>query len=148
MAFPVLMAVAGAFGAVSIPLPGVGAGIALSGIVSGAMVMFAVLMPVRAAMMIVGVFALFYGHAHGAELSASANPMADALGFVSATGTLHLSGSAVGSLGKSPLGHDSFDRQRVPDRDGTKLRRLICLPTRMARFRVGAGSIRVRRIRW
>ncbi len=99
VAFPVIMAVAGAFGAVGVPLPGVEVGIALSGIVLGAMVLFAVKMPVWTAMMIVGVFAIFHGHAHGAELPTSVNPMAYALGFVLATGTLHLSGIAVGALG-------------------------------------------------
>lgn len=99
VAFPVIMAVAGAFGAVGVPLPGVEVGIALSGIVLGAMVLFAVKMPVGTAMMIVGVFAIFHGHAHGAELPTSVNPMAYALGFVLATGTLHLSGIAVGALG-------------------------------------------------
>ena len=104
IAFPVIMAVAGAFGAAGVPLPGVEVGIALSGIVLGAMVLFAVRMPVWTAMIIVGVFAVFHGHAHGAELPAAANPMAYALGFVLATGTLHLCGIAVGGLGKWPVG--------------------------------------------
>lgn len=104
VAFPVIMAVAGAFGVAGIPLPGVEAGIALSGIVLGAMVLFAVQMPVRAAMAIVGVFAVFHGHAHGTELPDAANPMAYALGFVLATGLLHLCGIALGTLGKWPVG--------------------------------------------
>lgn len=104
VAFPVIMAVAGAFGAAGIPLPGVEVGIALSGIVLGAMVLFAVKMPVWAAMVLVGVFAVFHGHAHGAELPTAANPVAYALGFVLATGTLHLCGIAIGGLGKWPVG--------------------------------------------
>lgn len=104
IAFPMIMAVAGAFGATGVPLPGVEVGIALSGIVLGAMVLFAVRMPVWAAMMIVGVFAVFHGHAHGAELPLSANPMAYALGFVLATGTLHLCGIGIGTLGQWPVG--------------------------------------------
>lgn len=104
VAFPVIMAVAGAFGAVGVPLPGVEVGIALSGIVLGCMVLFAVKMPVWSATVLVGVFAVFHGHAHGAELPSSANPMAYALGFVLATGTLHLSGIAIGALAKWPVG--------------------------------------------
>jgi urease accessory protein len=104
VAFPVIMAVAGAFGAAGVPLPGVEVGIALSGIVLGCMVLFAVQMPVWAAMSIAGVFAVFHGHAHGVELPSSANPMAYALGFVLATGTLHLCGIAIGGLGKWPAG--------------------------------------------
>lgn len=104
IAFPMIMAVAGAFGVAGVPLPGVETGIALSGIMLGAMVLFAVQAPVWAALLFVGVFAVFHGHAHGAELPLSADPMAYALGFVLATGTLHLSGIAVGGLGKWPLG--------------------------------------------
>jgi urease accessory protein len=104
IAFPVIMAVAGAFGVAGVPLPGVEVGIALSGMVLGAMVLFAVQMPVWAAMMIVGVFAVFHGHAHGAELPSAANPMAFALGFVLSTGTLHLCGIMIGGLGRWPVG--------------------------------------------
>ncbi len=102
--FPVIMAVAGAFGAAGLPLPGVEIGIALSGIVLGAMVLFAVQVPVWAAMTLVGVFAIFHGHAHGTELPGAVNPLAYALGFVLATGTLHLSGIAIGALGTWPVG--------------------------------------------
>ncbi len=104
VAFPVMMAIAGAFGAAGVPLPGVETGIALSGIVLGVMVLFSVQVPVRVAMALVGVFAVFHGHAHGAELPVSVNPMAYALGFVISTGLLHLCGIAVGSLGKWPVG--------------------------------------------
>ena len=104
VAFPVMMAIAGAFGAAGVPLPGVETGIALSGLVLGAMVLFAVQVPVWAAMAMVAVFAVFHGHAHGAELPVSVNPLAYALGFVLSTGALHLSGIAVGTLGKWPAG--------------------------------------------
>jgi urease accessory protein len=102
--FPVIMAVAGALGAAGLPLPGVEVGIALSGIVLGAMVLFAVQVPVWAAMTLVGVFALFHGHAHGTELPGALNPLAYALGFVLATGALHLCGIAFGALGTWPFG--------------------------------------------
>ena len=104
VAFPVFMAIAGAFGVAGLPLPGVEVGIALSGIVLGAMVLFAVQVPVWTAMTLVAVFALFHGHAHGAELPAAADPMAYALGFVLTTGMLHLSGIAIGALGRWPVG--------------------------------------------
>lgn len=104
IAFPVIMAVAGAFGVAGVPLPGVEVGIALSGIVLGGMVLFAVQVPVWAALTMVGVFAIFHGHAHGMELPQAANPMAYALGFVLSTGLLHLSGIAIGTLGNWPVG--------------------------------------------
>lgn len=104
IAFPVMMAVAGAFGASGVALPGVETGIALSGLVLGGMVLFAVQVPLWAAMAMVGVFAVFHGHAHGTELPVAANPMAYALGFVISTGALHLCGIAVGALGRWPAG--------------------------------------------
>ncbi|MGL6208635.1 MAG: HupE/UreJ family protein, partial [Paracoccaceae bacterium] len=80
VAFPVIMAVAGALGAAGVLLPGVEVGIALSGIVLGAMVLFAVQVPLWAATAMVGVFAVFHGHAHGAELPGAVNPIAYAAG--------------------------------------------------------------------
>ena len=102
--FPLAMAVAGAVGAAGIPLPGVEVGIALSGVVLGSMVMFAVKPPLWMAAVLVGIFAVFHGHAHGAELPAAANPMVYAVGFVASTGLLHLIGIAIGQLGKWPAG--------------------------------------------
>ena len=51
-------------GLLGIPLPGVEIGIALSALVLGAMVL-AEKRPLRVAALIVGVFAIFRGHAHG-----------------------------------------------------------------------------------
>ncbi len=102
--FPLVMAVAGAFGAAGMPLPGVDIGIALSGIVLGLMVLFTVRPPLWVAAFLVGFFAIFHGYAHGAELPASANPMVYAVGFVLATGLLHLCGIAVGQIGQWPVG--------------------------------------------
>ncbi len=102
--FPLAMAVAGAAGAAGIPLPGVETGIALSGVVLGLMVLFALRPPLWVAMGLVGVFAVFHGHAHGTELPTSANPLIYAVGFVVATGLLHLAGIGVGLLGRWPAG--------------------------------------------
>lgn len=102
--FPLVMAVAGAAGAAGIPLPGVEVGIALSGIVLGIMVLFAVRASLWVAMIMIGVFAAFHGHAHGAELPAAVNSIAYAAGFVVSTGLLHLVGIAVGMLGRWPAG--------------------------------------------
>jgi urease accessory protein len=102
--FPVVMALAGALGVMAVPLPGVEVGIAVSGIVLGLMVLFMIRPPMAVAAMIVGVFAIFHGHAHGAELPEAANPFAYALGFVVATGLLHLAGIAFGQLMHRPAG--------------------------------------------
>jgi urease accessory protein len=102
--FPMVMALAGAAAVVGVPLPGVEVGIALSGIVLGLMVLFIVRPPIAVAATIVGVFAIFHGHAHGAELPDSANPLAYAFGFVVATGLLHLIGIVFGQLMHRPAG--------------------------------------------
>ncbi len=102
--FPVVMSVGGALGVVGVPLPGVETGIALSGIVMGLMVTLAARPPVWIAAAIVGIFAIFHGHAHGVEMPESANAMAFAIGFVISTGLLHLAGIAFGLLVKWPWG--------------------------------------------
>lgn len=94
--FPLVMAVGGAAGVAGMPLPGVEAGIAASALVLGAMVALAARPPLWAAAVIVGVFAVFHGHAHGTELPHAANPLAYSAGFVISTGLLHLSGIALG----------------------------------------------------
>ena len=102
--FPVVMAVGGGLGVLGIPLPAVETGIALSGVVLGAMVAWGARPPIWIAAVIVGVFAIFHGHAHGTELPESASPITYAIGFVISTGLLHLSGIALGLLIKWPWG--------------------------------------------
>ena len=102
--FPVVMALGGALGVAGVPLPAVETGIALSGVVLGLLVAFAVRAPLWVAAVIVGVFAVFHGHAHGTELPAAADPIAYAVGFASATGLLHLAGIAIGLLWGRPWG--------------------------------------------
>ena len=102
--FPVVMALGGAMGVLGIPLPGVEIGIAMSGILLGAMVALAAKPPIWVASVLVGVFAIFHGHAHGTELPEAANAMTYAAGFVIATGLLHISGIAFGLLTRWPWG--------------------------------------------
>ena len=104
LVFPLVMALGGAAGVAGVPLPGVEAGIALSGVVLGLMVVLAARPPLWAAGALVGAFAVFHGHAHGAELPQSAVPAVYAIGFVIATGLLHLAGIAVGSVGRWRMG--------------------------------------------
>jgi urease accessory protein len=102
--FPLVMAFGGALGVMGIPVPAVETGIAVSAIVLGIMVAFAVRPPIWVAALIVGAFAIFHGHAHGTELPVAANPLAFSLGFVIATGMLHLLGIAFGLLVRWPIG--------------------------------------------
>ncbi len=102
--FPLVMAVGGVFGVMGVPFPQVENVIALSGILLGGMVLFAVKPPVVFAAILVGFFALFHGYAHGAELPEAASAVTYAIGFVLATGMLHLCGIALGMLTKLPQG--------------------------------------------
>src|SRR5690349_9258418 len=102
--FPLVMAAGGVIGILGVPLPGVEIGIAVSAIVLGAMVALAVRPPLWVAALLVGAFAIFHGHAHGAELPPGADAVAYSLGFVIATGLLHLAGIAFGLLARWPAG--------------------------------------------
>jgi urease accessory protein len=102
--FPLVMAVGGALGVVGMPLPHVETGIALSAIVLGMVVALAARLPISAAAVIVGIFAIFHGHAHGTELPSAADPFAYAFGFVVATGCLHILGIIFGLLTRWPTG--------------------------------------------
>jgi urease accessory protein len=95
--FPLVMAVAGALGVLGMPLHGVETGIALSAIMLGAMVAGAVKPPLWIAAVLVGTFAVFHGYAHGVELPVGADAIAFSMGFVIATGMLHLAGIAFGA---------------------------------------------------
>jgi urease accessory protein len=92
------MAFGGALGVAGVPLPAVETGIALSGVVLGLLVALVIRAPLWIAAVLVGLFAVFHGHAHGTELPVAANPFAYAAGFVIATGLLHLAGIAIGTL--------------------------------------------------
>jgi urease accessory protein len=102
--FPVVMAFGGLAGVLGVPIPGVEAGIALSALALGAMVALALRPPLWVAAILVGAFAIFHGHAHGTELPEAASPLAYGVGFVIATGLLHLSGIALGLLSRWPVG--------------------------------------------
>jgi urease accessory protein len=102
--FPVIMALGGAAGVVGAPLPYVEAGIALSSILLGLLIAFAVRSPLWLAAIIVGIFAVFHGHAHGTELPQAANAMSFSVGFVFATGLLHLIGIGFGWFVIRPKG--------------------------------------------
>ena len=102
--FPLVMAFGGALGILGVPLPAVETGIALSGVILGLLIAFAVRAPVWVAAVIVGAFAIFHGHAHGTELPQQFNAYGYAIGFVIGTGLLHLAGIAFGALTRSEAG--------------------------------------------
>lgn len=98
--FPTVMAVGGALGMAGVDLPPVETGIALSVLVLGLMIALGVRAPVWIAAPIVAVFAIFHGYAHGQELPSALDPVAYSLGFVLATGLLHVAGIGLGLINR------------------------------------------------
>jgi urease accessory protein len=97
-AFVAAMAAGGALAMTGVPVPMVEAGIAASVIVLGAIVALGIKAPLAIAMGLVGLFAIFHGHAHGAEMPLEVATGAYAAGFMLATALLHLAGIALGAM--------------------------------------------------
>jgi urease accessory protein len=96
--FPMVMAFGGMLGLMGLVLPGIEIGIAVSAIILGVMVGWEVRPPLWVATVVVGFFAIFHGHAHGAELPPGADALLYSIGFVVATGCLHATGIAIGLI--------------------------------------------------
>lgn len=79
-------------------LPGVEAGIALSVLILGLAVAFAVRPPLVAAMAVTAVFALLHGHAHGTEMGDASQAALYVGGMVLATALLHAGGLVAARL--------------------------------------------------
>jgi urease accessory protein len=93
-----VMAFGGMMGLIGIPLPGAEIGIAASAILLGAAVMFESRPRLFVAASLVGFFAIFHGHAHGTELPAGQSGLLYSIGFVIATGCLHVVGITIGLI--------------------------------------------------
>jgi urease accessory protein len=103
--FPMVMACGGFLGLIGVPLPGQEIGIALSALLLGLMVVAAVkpkhvIWPA----ILVGAFGFYHGHAHGTELPPGQSGLFYSIGFVIATGTLHLCGITIGLLNRWTAG--------------------------------------------
>jgi len=109
LTFVSVMALGGALGVAGIGVPFVEAGIAISVIVLGLAVALRWQWPVAAAMALVGVFAIFHGHAHGAEMPVDASGLEYGLGFMLATALLHAVGIGLG-LGIARFGRTTSPR--------------------------------------
>lgn len=96
--FPTVMALGGVLAMAGAPAPPVELGIALSVVLLGAAIAAAFRAPVWLASVVVGVFGLFHGYAHGLELPTAADPVGYSAGFVLATGMLHVVGIGLGLL--------------------------------------------------
>ena len=98
MIFPLVMATGGMLGFLGVPLPATEYGIAASAITLGAAVAFEARPPLVLAGLVIGLFAIFHGHAHGTELPPGENALLYSLGFVIATGCLHAIGIGIGTV--------------------------------------------------
>jgi len=104
MLFPLVMAFGGVLSILGVALPGAEVAIAASAVVLGSMVASAARPPLWAAALLVGFFAIFHGHAHGTELPPDESGVLYSIGFVVATGLLHLTGIAIGLIHRWELG--------------------------------------------
>jgi urease accessory protein len=95
-AFVGVMLAGGALGILHVPLPFVEPGILASVVALGLLVALAVDLPVSAGVAIIGLFALFHGHAHGTEVPENAGGLEYMAGFAIATTALHATGIAAG----------------------------------------------------
>jgi urease accessory protein len=102
--FPAVMVAGAVMGMLDAPLPPVEIGIALSVLVLGGCIVLSLKAPVWAASLIVATFAVFHGYAHGRELPSAADPIGFSVGFVLATGLLHVLGICAGFLTDRPGG--------------------------------------------
>jgi urease accessory protein len=98
VAFPLVMAMGGMLGLMGVPVPGIEYGIAGSAILLGAAVTLEMRAPLFATALLVGVFAVFHGHAHGTEVPSGQNALLFSMGFVAATGCLHGLGIGIGAV--------------------------------------------------
>lgn len=98
LVFPVTMVVGALLAFSGVQLPLVEGGIAASVAVLGLLIAFAVKMPLWASTVVVSLFALLHGYAHGSELPHASSAMMYGVGFVAATALLHAAGLGFGLL--------------------------------------------------
>jgi urease accessory protein len=96
--FVAIMALGGFLGWVDIGLSAIEVGIAFSVLALGTAIAADRRVPLVAAMSVVGVFAVFHGYAHGAEMPTVAKPVTYALGFMTGTALLHIAGVVIGDI--------------------------------------------------
>lgn len=96
LTFVTVMAVGGFLGMQNIPLPGVEYGIALSVLILGLVVARGKRIHPAIAFIGVAFFAIFHGHAHGAEMPEMADPLIFSAGFLIGTAAIHIAGVVMG----------------------------------------------------
>lgn len=107
--FVAVMAMGAVLGMAGAHLPLVEPGIVGSVLILGLLIAAAVRLPVAVSAGIVGLFAVFHGFAHGAEMPASSSGLAYGAGFVLVTAVLHLAGIGLAML-MGRIGHERIVR--------------------------------------
>lgn len=107
--FVAAAALGGVLGVRGLSLPFVEAGIFTSVILLGLAIAFQARLPLGWTAGLVGLFGLYHGYAHGAEMPADASGLAYGLGFLAATAALHVAGIGFG-LGINHLASRSAAR--------------------------------------
>jgi urease accessory protein len=91
-------------GSLELPVQGVEQGIAISVLVLGIAIGAAFRPALAIGIPIIALFAIFHGHAHGAQLAGAASPALYGLGLILATASLHACGMALGWVAALPSG--------------------------------------------
>ena len=93
-AFVAAMLIGATAGYVGLPLPMVEMGIALSVVLLGLMILARIELPLAVGTVVIAVFAIYHGHAHGSEATGAI--LAYMAGFAIATTVLHVAGIGLG----------------------------------------------------
>jgi urease accessory protein len=96
LSFIVMMAFAALISASGFSLPALEPLIAGSVVLLGLIVVFAIRLPINMSMVLVGLFAVVHGYAHGLEMPQATSAILYGSGFVLATTLLHLIGIGLG----------------------------------------------------
>jgi urease accessory protein len=89
------MLIGGLLGMMHVPVPFVEPGILASVVALGLLVALAADLPVWLGAVIIGVFAVFHGHAHGSEVAENIGGAEYMAGFALATASLHAIGLGI-----------------------------------------------------
>lgn len=113
LAFLAMMGLGAGLGMAGLALPFVESAILASLVAFGVLALLSRRLPTALLAGLVGAFAVFHGHAHGAEMPETASGLAYALGFVGATALLHAAGLGLGLLARH-LGPAATDDAALP----------------------------------
>ncbi|MDP1557768.1 MAG: HupE/UreJ family protein [Nitrosomonas sp.] len=109
LTFVFTMALGGLLGMVTLPFAYAEHGIIFSLLMAGVLIASAIRLPLFASTLLIAVFAIGHGYAHGSEMPAGISVPAYAAGFMLATALLHTAGIGIALVIKSS-GHSPWLR--------------------------------------